>query len=110
MLQAGQRVKPDGNGFGVGRHILKGKDSYDARDGKRSRGIDGHEPGVRLCATQDGGVEHVRELDIVDERGLTGEKADIFPTPDRGTNVGLSHGCLLCAEPALSEVHTGMPG
>jgi hypothetical protein len=89
---------------------LKGEDSYHARYGERSRGIDGHEPGVRLRAAQDGGVEHVRELDIVDERGLASEEADIFPTPDRGTNVGLSHGCLLCVGPALSGVRTGMPG
>src|SRR5262252_9581427 len=101
MLQAGQGVKPDGNRFGVRRNILKGEDSRHARYGERSRGIDGHEPGVRLRAAQDSGVEHVRELDIVDERGLASEEADIFPTPDWGPNVGLSHGCLLCVEPAL---------
>ena len=46
-------------------------------------------------------MEHVRELDVVDERGLASKKPDVFPTPDRSADISLNHGFLLCTGPLL---------
>src|SRR5262245_19054061 len=79
----------------MGGNILQGEDSHHTRYGERSRGVDSRDPGVRLRAAQDSGVEHGRELDVVDERGLASKKPDVFPTPDRSGDISLGHGFLL---------------
>src|SRR4029453_6411229 len=82
-----------------------GEDRPHTRYSERPRGVDSRDPGVRLRATQDGGVEHVWKLDVVDERGLASKKPDVFPTPDRSADISLDHGFLLCARPLLRAHH-----
>src|SRR2546428_1440661 len=44
------------------------------------------------------------QLEVIDKRGLAGEEAYVFPTPDRRANIRLGHGLLLDAGPPLSVV------
>src|SRR5437867_142653 len=98
MLQSWQRIEPDWNGLSLGRDIAPREHGHHTRYGESLGGIDGRDSGVRVGTAQDGRVQHVRQLDVIDKRRLAGEEPHVFPTPDRRADIGLSHGMLLVAD------------
>ena len=58
-------------------------------------GVDAGDTGVGVGASQDGRVDHARQLDVVGVGGLAGDQARVLPTPDAGSENAGSHGVSL---------------
>ncbi len=47
---------------------------------------------MRDLAAQEGGVQHARQLDVVDEQRLPGEQPRVLVARDRGAEIARRHG------------------
>ena len=63
-------------------HIRAGEHRDDARRGGRAARIDAAEPGARMRAAQDVGVELARAVDVVGVGSLSGQEAVVLSPPD----------------------------
>ena len=73
------------------RDVLEGQHVHHARHLPRRRRVDGYDPRVGMRAAHDGGVQRVRQPNVVHELPPAGQKPPVFPPPDGRANVLLRH-------------------
>src|SRR5262249_56398855 len=68
--------------------IGRREDRSDARRAPRGRDVHGDKFGVRMRAAHDAGVQHARQLDVVDVAALPTEQALELPPRNARANAG----------------------
>src|SRR3954470_17160790 len=83
----------------VGRHILAGEHGDNPGRRCRAAGVKPSDPGMRVRAAQDIGVELARPVDVVGVSPLSGQEAVILLAPNRLSDGSVSHGRYSAATP-----------
>jgi len=86
-FEAGKVIHPNRHGNRQHAEITESENPYDSRELKRLGRIDGADPCMGAGAAQDGAMEHVGKLDIIDVSRPPGNKPKIFAPLERSADI-----------------------